>query len=208
MLQHFLSGSHRLDDDNLAHVLDTRINKIVIERSTNNVKGLFAQAKPRQFRTHISDETHLMPYLPEVASPHLPAPLASGTGQPEPVVDPLIPSGDHTIPGALDRTPLTKRFWLTFWKQRIHHKVRNVWWRLLIRKLPTGTGLHVILPEKAQVLWRLCQQGDEDDTNFLFGCLKNHPIWQAAHFKYFEPKTGLITTVEPLFYLTSSIPEP
>lgn len=55
---------------------------------------------------------------------------------------------------------------------------------------------------------RLCEQGDEDDTRFLFGCPKKYAIWHTAITEYFEHKDWSLPAVETLFYLHTSMPEP
>ncbi|OAQ35839.1 hypothetical protein K457DRAFT_65631, partial [Linnemannia elongata AG-77] len=43
-----------------------------------------------------------------------------------------------------------------FWKNKIPNNARNVWWRLLINKLPSGLHLRSITPDMVEPLCRIC----------------------------------------------------
>jgi len=73
----------------------------------------------------------------------------------------VAPPQDPPIPGS---------FWKDFWKQKMPHNARNVWWRLLIKKLPSGVRLHRMIPVIVGPLCRICQEGDETDQHLLFSC--------------------------------------
>ncbi|KAF9144474.1 hypothetical protein BGX30_012681 [Mortierella sp. GBA39] len=62
----------------------------------------------------------------------------------------------HHPPMAAPLPPLTATFWTPFWKNKIPHNARNVWWRLLFNKLPSDLHLHSIIPDMVEPLCRVC----------------------------------------------------
>ncbi|KAG9068237.1 hypothetical protein KI688_011832 [Linnemannia hyalina] len=120
-----------LDNDGSFDLVDDlaeRTNGIVIHKSEN---GTFELASTRAFRQMISSKSY---------RPPTPAPYHSPMITPPP--------------------PLTATFWTSlwssFWKNKILHNARNVWWRLLINKLPSGLHLHSIIPDMVESLCRVC----------------------------------------------------
>jgi hypothetical protein len=80
--------------------------------------------------------------------------------------------------------PLTPAFWNTFWKYTIPHNARNVWWRLLINKLPSGLFLNSILPDMVDSpLCRVCQVHLETSRHRPFSCSKKLEVWQGVRYR-------------------------
>ncbi|KAF9179149.1 hypothetical protein BGZ51_007195, partial [Haplosporangium sp. Z 767] len=102
----------------------------------------------------------------------------------------------HRPPMALTQPPFTSSFWKGFWKEPIPHNARNVWRRLLINKLPSGTRLHAIIPEMIEPLCRKCSNGLETDRHLLFSCFKKLEVWQGALRKYIEDRAWTAAYIE------------
>jgi hypothetical protein len=116
----------------------------------------------------------------------------------------LVPQPAPTPPPAQDDQPprestLSAAFWKSFWKREMPHNVRNVWWRLLIRKLPTGVRLHAFIPMIVSPQCRVCQER-ETDQHLLFGCPAKLEIWKASLNKYIREYDWTVTLIESLFY--------
>jgi hypothetical protein len=93
----------------------------------------------------------------------------------------------HHPPMVAPHPPLTPAFWNTFWKNTILHNARNVWWRLLINKRPSGLFLNSILPGMVDSpLCRVCQVHLETSRHLLFSCSKKLEVWQGALSRYVE----------------------
>ena len=106
----------------------------------------------------------------------------------------------HHPPMAPAPPPLTPSFWKGFWKESIPHNARNVWWRLLINKLPSGTRLHAIIPAVVEPLCRICNNGHETDHHLLFSCPKKLEVWQGALNRYIEDREWTAAHIGSLFF--------
>ena len=100
-----------------------------------------------------------------------------------------------------------KKFWSSFWKTEMLHKARNVWWRLLVGKLPTGVRLNPIFPD-ISTQCRLCLLQPEDDTHFLFACPKKLAIWKPALSKFLSAQDWTPAMVERLLYPNPPVYQP
>jgi hypothetical protein len=80
------------------------------------------------------------------------------------------------------------------------HNARNVWWRLLIKKLPSGVRLHRIIPTIVDRRCRICQGEDETDQHLLFSCPRKLEIWQNALRKHTRTQDWTATIIESLCY--------
>ncbi|KAG0052741.1 hypothetical protein BGZ90_006406 [Linnemannia elongata] len=96
--------------------------------------------------------------------------------------------------------PLTTTFWSSFWKNQIPHNARNVWWRLLINKLPSGLHLHSIIPDMVEPLCRVCGTSLETSQHLLFSCPKKLEVWQGALSKYVEERAWTADFICSLFF--------
>ncbi|KAF9974738.1 hypothetical protein BGZ75_000721 [Mortierella antarctica] len=111
-----------------------------------------------------------------------------------PAPQPQNPPMDPTPP------PFTARFWTGFWRAEMPHNVRNVWWRLLINKLPSGVRLHAIIPDVVDPICRICNNAIETDQHLLFSCPQKLEVWQGALTKYIKDHTWTADQVERLFF--------
>jgi hypothetical protein len=96
--------------------------------------------------------------------------------------------------------PLTPAFWNEFWKYTIPHNARNVWWRLLINKLPSGNLLHTFFPDEYSRVCRICKTHVETSRHLLFSCPKKLEIWQGALTRYVEEGDWTADYVCSLFF--------
>ena len=66
----------------------------------------------------------------------------------------------------------------------MHHIPRNVWYRLLHKKLSTRANLHRIIPAKVDDDYcQLCKL-PETGQHMLFTCIQKQDLWNAAFKKY------------------------
>lgn len=137
----------------------------------NSKKGAFGVASTKVFRRAAFNKI----YQPPTPPPHHP---------------PMAP-----VPAQL-----TTSFWTGFWREEMPHNARNVWWRLLINKLPSGVRLHAIIPAVVEPLCRICSNGHETDRHLLFSCPKKLEVWQGALTKYVKEHTWTADQVESLFF--------
>lgn len=79
------------------------------------------------------------------------------------------------IPGAL----MSKTDWTNFWQLNIPHKAIEIWWRILIHKLPTNCRLHQMIPTKFQTPRCFFCPDFEDDQHFILHCKKKKEFWKA-----------------------------
>ena len=83
----------------------------------------------------------------------------------------------------LDNTPgqnLTTQFWDFFWKADIPHITRTVWWRLLIRILPSRKRLHSIMEETFEESCVICGAAQETDRHMMFTCPQKLQVWRSS----------------------------
>ncbi|KAI8086808.1 uncharacterized protein BX664DRAFT_265365, partial [Halteromyces radiatus] len=79
---------------------------------------------------------------------------------------------------------MSKSKWKSFWKLPIPHGVRNCWWRLLIRKLPTRLALRYTNTETSgNTLCQFCENNIEDEGHMVFYCKRKQSFWYAARYK-------------------------
>ncbi|KAI8363239.1 hypothetical protein B0O80DRAFT_379086, partial [Mortierella sp. GBAus27b] len=90
-------------------------------------------------------------------------------------------------------------FWKRFWQMNIPHNARNVWWRLLIKKLPSSARLHAIIPTIAPQC-RICKEGIETDHHMLFSCPRKLEVWRGALAKHFQAQEWTADSIKSLFY--------
>ncbi|KAG9067202.1 hypothetical protein KI688_011984 [Linnemannia hyalina] len=95
--------------------------------------------------------------------------------------------------------PLTAAFWTSFWKNKIPHNARNVWWRLLFNKLSSGLHLHSVFSDMVEPLCRVCGTDLETIQHLLFSCPKKLKVWQAALLRYVEERTWTADYICSLF---------
>ncbi|CAO3635655.1 unnamed protein product [Cunninghamella echinulata] len=79
------------------------------------------------------------------------------------------------VPGAL----LSKADWSNFWQLNIPHKAIEIWWRILIHKLPTNCTLHQMIPTKFQTPRCSFCPDFEDNQHFILHCKKKKEFWKA-----------------------------
>jgi len=103
--------------------------------------------------------------------------------------------------------PIPGSFRKAFWKQKMPHNARNVWWRLLIKKLPSGVRLHRIIPTFVGPLCRICQEGDETDQHLLFSCPRKLEIWQNALTKHIRTQDWTAALIESLCFPNAPVVE-
>lgn len=95
---------------------------------------------------------------------------------------------------------LDRHFWKYFWVNTMPHNARNVWWRLLINKLPSRSRLHAILPTIFEPRCQICKDEDETDSHLLFSCPKKLEVWQGTLTKYIKDQEWTAELIESLFY--------
>ena len=103
-------------------------------------------------------------------------------------------------PAQQPQNQLSASFWKSLWDRKIPHNARNIWWRLLIGKLPSCARLHNIMPTIVAPLCRICEAETETDQHLLFGCPKKLEVWQTALRKYISDQDWTIVLIENFFY--------
>jgi hypothetical protein len=98
-------------------------------------------------------------------------------------------------------------FWKSIWNTDMPHNARNIWWRLLIGKLPAGSRLHAFLPD-IPIFCRVCENETETDQHLLFSCPKKLDVWQSALSKYVKDQEWTIHMIENWFYPSPNIITP
>ncbi|KAF9142480.1 hypothetical protein BGX20_007265, partial [Mortierella sp. AD010] len=111
-------------------------------------------------------------------------------------------------PAHQPQVPISSSFWTSFWKAIIPHNSRNIWWRLLIGKLPSGARLHAIIPTIVEPLCRICQSDTDSDHHLLFSCPKKLEVWQYALKKYINDQEWTAILIESFFYSKPPVFEP
>lgn len=77
--------------------------------------------------------------------------------------------------------------WLSFWKFPLSHSTRNVWYRILHRKLPCRAFLHSIMPEVFSFPSCItCGQSEETIEHFLYQCPLKLTVWQHIWEEHFS----------------------
>jgi hypothetical protein len=90
---------------------------------------------------------------------------------------PAIPRSPS--PGSL----LSRAQWQRFWQLKIPHNVRNCWWRLLIKKLPTRLATrHAHQRTTLDSSCQLCGATNEDDAHMIFYCPRKLSFWRVARY--------------------------
>ncbi|EIE92281.1 hypothetical protein RO3G_17088 [Rhizopus delemar RA 99-880] len=81
-------------------------------------------------------------------------------------------------------TNISPNNWKAFINSPMHHIPRNVWYRLLHKKLSTRANLHRIIPAKVDDDYcQLCKL-PETEQHMLFTCIQKQDLWNAAFKKY------------------------
>ncbi|KAG1543416.1 hypothetical protein G6F49_011353 [Rhizopus delemar] len=81
-------------------------------------------------------------------------------------------------------TNISHNNWKDFISTPMHHIPRNVWYRLLHKKLSTRANLHRIIPAKVDDdYYQLCKL-PETEQHTLFTCIQKQDLWNAAFKKY------------------------
>jgi hypothetical protein len=96
-------------------------------------------------------------------------------------------------------TNISHSNWKAFISSPMHHISRNVWYRLLHKKLSTRANLHRIIPAKVDDDYcQLCKL-PEIEQHMLFACIQKQDLWNAAFKKYLsnpkDPNCSLIFEV-------------
>jgi hypothetical protein len=86
----------------------------------------------------------------------------------------------YALPSAMEMTPGQ---WRKFWKTKMKHQVRTVWWRLLIKKLPNQEALRHIRGDQINPgLCKICELYIEDDYHMIYDCSIKPSYWTAARY--------------------------
>ncbi|KAG0933367.1 hypothetical protein G6F57_009747 [Rhizopus arrhizus] len=81
-------------------------------------------------------------------------------------------------------TNISHNNWKAFISSPMPHIPRNVWYRLLHKKLSTRVNLHRIIPAKIDDDYcQLCKL-PETEQHMLFTCIQKQDLWNAAFKKY------------------------
>lgn len=76
---------------------------------------------------------------------------------------------------------LTPSQWSHFWKFPLSHHCRNVWFRLIHRKLPYRSFLHHIMPATfSDACCPICSVNEETLEHFLYQCPVKLAVWRAS----------------------------
>ncbi|KAF9918815.1 hypothetical protein BX616_005429 [Lobosporangium transversale] len=95
---------------------------------------------------------------------------------------------------------LNASFWMSFWCLPLPRNARNVWWRLLIDKLPFGVHLHRYMPNKSLLICQMCRRFPETEQHLLFSYPKKLEVWQGAMKKFVGENDWSAFLLESLFY--------
>jgi hypothetical protein len=81
-------------------------------------------------------------------------------------------------------TNISHNNWKAFISSPMHHIPRNVWYRLLHKKLSTRANLHRIIPAKVDDDYCQLYKLPETEQHMLFTCIQKQDLWNAAFKKY------------------------
>ncbi|KAG0915669.1 hypothetical protein G6F33_003124 [Rhizopus arrhizus] len=81
-------------------------------------------------------------------------------------------------------TNISHNNWKAFISSPMHHIPRNVWYRLLHKKLSTRANLHRIIPAKVDDDYCHLRKLPETEQHRLFTCIQKQDLWNAAFKKY------------------------
>ena len=160
-----------LDNDGPFDMVDDLAERLNGIAINKSENGTFELASTRAFRQAIFSKS----YRPPTPAPHHPPMVAAPP-------------------------PLSAAFWTSFWKNKIPHNARNVWWRLLIDKLPSGVHLHSLIPDMVEPLCRVCGVDPETNQHLLFSCPKKLEVWQSSLSKYVEERAWTADYICSLFF--------
>lgn len=97
---------------------------------------------------------------------------------------------------------LPVKSWKQFWSFEISHKSRNVWFRLLHKKLPCLSILHSFIPIKfVTSICYICCTAVDDPSHFMFLCPPKLLVWQTLWSEYFDLNFSKQTLQDALLLL-------
>lgn len=106
---------------------------------------------------------------------------------------PQLSSQQHNVP------------WKLFWSLSFSHTSRNIWYRFLQSKIPSGSILHrFILATFPSPVCQVCQQNEEDLDHMLFACPMKLFVWQNTWNQYVAPSNKEVDTATVRQSLTST----
>ncbi|KAI9485306.1 MAG: hypothetical protein EXX96DRAFT_645279 [Benjaminiella poitrasii] len=98
---------------------------------------------------------------------------------------------------------LTLQRWLSFWKYPILHPAHNVWYRVLLHKLPCRSTLHRFIPHLVDYPHcNVCSATTiETEIHFLFECPTKLMVWQTLWSSFFDIPFSVGLLTKALFHL-------
>lgn len=69
--------------------------------------------------------------------------------------------------------------WRRFWRAKIPHRARTMWWRFKRDWLPCGTLRHKIWKQEPHCSMAGCRERHEDKTHHIFQCTPKYIAWQT-----------------------------
>ncbi|OAQ32639.1 hypothetical protein K457DRAFT_70268, partial [Linnemannia elongata AG-77] len=69
--------------------------------------------------------------------------------------------------------------WRRFWRAKIPHRARTMWWRFKRDWLPCGTLRHKIWKQEPHCSMAGCRERHEDKTHHIFQCTPKYIAWHT-----------------------------
>jgi hypothetical protein len=80
--------------------------------------------------------------------------------------------------------------WSEFWKLPISHSCRNIWYRLIHKKLPHKSFLNRVMPNSFPTsTCPICSAPVESFFHFVFTCPPKLAIWEHMWYTYIDPSS-------------------
>jgi hypothetical protein len=78
----------------------------------------------------------------------------------------------------------TKKDWNLFWRAKIPHRARTIWWRFKRDWLPCGTVRHRIWNQDPHCEMSGCREKVANKNHFIFQCPPKYNAWQTILKEY------------------------
>ena len=100
-------------------------------------------------------------------------------------------------------TSFSQLNWKRFWRLKIQHRARTVWYRALCDRLPNRERLHRLIPDThPSTSCSLCGHVSDSLSHFLFACPRKWPVWNAVWHAIFQQEPSHTAISDAIMNLT------
>ncbi|KAI7899274.1 uncharacterized protein BX663DRAFT_522050, partial [Cokeromyces recurvatus] len=98
--------------------------------------------------------------------------------------------------------------WSQFWQLPLSHSGRNIWYRLIHKKIPHKSFLHRVMPAYFPTsTCPICSDPVESFVHFIFTCPPKLAIWQHMWYMYIDPSDSSFS-LDTLYYALHTLHVP